>query len=107
MPLEPGVILAFVSVEVVEDDITLLGGGSGADQTLHIRFCQARSVADTHGPHPTQATALLMNFNVAIRCCVAASHEHVDWEARQLARQIAEAFELAVGAAILHLEMTP
>jgi hypothetical protein len=38
---------------------------------------------------------------------VAASHEHVDREARQLARQIAEAFELAVGAAILHLEMTP
>jgi hypothetical protein len=35
----------------------------------------------------------------------APSHEHVDREARQFARQIAEPVELAVGAAILHLEM--
>src|SRR6516164_7988556 len=38
---------------------------------------------------------------------VAADHEHVDREALQFGRQVAEAIELAVGAAILHLKVTP
>ena len=38
---------------------------------------------------------------------VAADHEHVDRESRQFGRQVAEAIELAVGAAILHLKVTP